>query len=92
MRPWGSPRPGHQEPPWGCAKAGLGHEPVAGQGHGKLENGLAAAFLGQELMTPGADMGSLSWGAPGAGRDGQGWDWPQGSGIFMPTSRVAIHI
>lgn len=75
MRPWGSPRPGHQEPPWECAKAGLGHEPVAGQGHGKLENGLAAAFLGQELMTPRADMGSCVTGSS------RGWQGQSGLGV-----------
>lgn len=85
MRPWGGPKPGHhREPPWGCVKAG--------QGHGELQNGLAAAFLGQESMTPGADMGPVSWEALGAGRDSQGWECSQGSSIFMPTARVAIHI
>lgn len=26
----GSPSPGHLEPPWGWAKAGLGHQPMVG--------------------------------------------------------------
>lgn len=92
MRPQGSLKPGHYgEPPWGCVKAGLGHGPMAGQDHGKMQNGLAAAFLGQRLMTPGADMSPVSWEALGAARDSQGWECPQGSGIFKPTSRVTTH-
>lgn len=56
-------------------------------------NGLAAAFLGQGLMTPGADTpGPVARGALGDGRDNQGRECPQGSGIHIPTSRVAISI
>lgn len=48
---------------------------MAGQIHGKLQNGLAAAFLGQELVTPGSDVGSCVMGSP------EGWHSETGLGV-----------
>lgn len=59
-----------QAPPWGPAKAGLGHEPVGGPGPAGPWG--AVAFL-QGLMALGSDMGSWALGRVGEPR-GTGQD------------------